>query len=219
MFSLVRKNTIEEQLLQIRSDAAAFLYEQFAAEDGALGELDRWTQQRVTEENLAKITRVLESDDPIELCHQNLRREIDAEAQAGIYLTRPGAKTKELRRLYGEPGISGELHKEIESIAPVLFADELKLSGRGFDLVWITIEDRYNRAYVDARLSEILMNGLMSDATSVSDMTAAMRALLYAFHENRVRRQCDLPGLLNDRAANDLATMVTTLAYESGTRH
>ena len=219
MFSLVRKNTIEEQLLQIRSDAAAFLYEQFAAEDGALDRLDRWTQRRVTEENLAKITRVLESDDPIELCHQNLRREIDAEAQAGIYLTRPGAKTKELRRLHGELGISGELHEEIDSIAPVLFTDELKLSRRGFDLVWITIEDRYDRAYVDARISEILMNGIMPDATTAGDMTDAMRALLYAFHENRVRRQCDLPGLLNDRAANDLATMVSALADELGTLH
>jgi len=219
MFSLVRKNTIEEQLLQIRSDAAAFLYEQFAAEDGSLGTLDRWTQQRVAEESLAKITRVLESDDPIELCHQNLRREIDAEAQAGIYLTRPGAQTKELRRLYGELGVSGDLHREIDSIAPVLFADELKLSRRGFDLVWITIEDRYNRAYIDARISEILMNGLMPDATTANDMTDAMRALLYAFHENRVRRQCDLPGLLNDRAAGDLATMVTALADDSGMRH
>ena len=219
MFDLVRKDTIEEQLLQIRSDAAAYLYEQFTSEDGALGRLDRWTQRRVTEENLAKITRVLESDDPIELCYQNLTQEIDAEAQAGIYLTGPGAKTRELRSLFGELGISGDLHQEMNAIAPVLFGDELKHSGDSLDLVWISIEDRYDRAYIDARISEILMNGIMPSATTTGDMTEAMRALLYAFHENRVRRQCDLPELLNDRAASDLATMVTALADESGMRH
>ena len=219
MFGLVRKNTIEEQLLQIRSDAAAYLYEQFTAEDGALGRLDRWTQRRVTGENLAKITRVLESDDPIELCYQNLTREIDAEAQTGIYLTGPGAKTKELRRLYGELGVSGDLTQEMDAIAPVMFGDELKLAGDNLDLVWVTIEDRYDRAYIDARISEILMNGIMPSAATAADMTDAMRALLYAFHEDRVRSKCDLPGLLSDRAAADLATIVTTLADESGMQH
>jgi len=219
MFGLARKNTIEEQLLQIRSDAAAYLYEQFTAEDGALGRLDRWTQRRVTEENLAKITRVLESDDPIELCYQNLTQEIDAEAQAGVYLTGPGAKTKELRRLYGELGVSGDLAREMNAIAPVVFGDELKLAGDNLDLVWVTIEDRYDRAYIDARISEILMNGIMPSAATAADMTDAMRALLYAFHEDRVRSKCDLPGLLSDRAAADLATMVTALADESGMQH
>ena len=219
MFGLARKNTIEEQLLQIRSDAAAYLYEQFTAEDGALGRLDRWTQRRVTEENLAKITRVLESDDPIELCYQNLTQEIDAEAQAGVYLTGPGAKTKELRRLYGELGVSGDLAREMNAIAPVVFGDELKLAGDNLDLVWVTIEDRYDRAYIDAKISEILMNGIMPSAATAADMTDAMRALLYAFHEDRVRSKCDLPGLLSDRAAADLATIVTALADESGMQH
>lgn len=50
-------------------------------------------------------------------------------------------------------------------------------------------------------------------------MTDAMRALLYAFYEDRVRRQCDLPGLLNERAADDLATMVAALADDSGMQH
>ena len=219
MFGLLRKNTVEEQLLQIRSDAAAYLYEQFTAEDGTLSRLDRWTQRRVTEENLAKITRVLASDDPIELCYHNLTQEIDAEARAGIYLTGPGAKTKELRRLFGELGISGDLHQEMNDIAPVLFGDELNLSGDNLDLVWITIEDRYDRAYIDAKISELLMNGVMGYEKPANDMTDAMRALLYAFHEDRVRRQCDLPGLLNDRAAGDLTTMVSELAEKPGMRH
>ena len=219
MFGLLRKNTAEEQLLQIRSDAAAYLYEQFTAEDAALGRLDRWTQRRVTEENLAKITRVLESDDPIEHCYQNLVQEIDAEAQAGIFLTGPGAKTQELRRLFGELGISGDLRHDMTTIAPELFADELNPSGDGLDLVWMTIEDRYDRAYVDAKISELLMNGVMGFEKPANDMTDAMRALLYAFHEDRVRRQCALPGLLNNRARVDLTTMVSELAEKPGMRH
>ena len=107
----------------------------------------------------------------------------------------------------------------MNAIAPVLFGDELKHAGNNLDLVWITIEDRYDRAYIDARISEILMSGIMPSATTAGDMTDAMRALLYAFHEDRVRRQCDLPGLLNDRAAGDLATMITALADDSGMQH
>ena len=219
MFGLLRKNTVEEQLLQIRSDAAAYMYEQFTAEDGALGRLDRWTQRRVTEENLAKITRILESNDPIELCYQNLVQEIDAEAQAGIFLTGPGAKTQELRRLFGELGISGDLRHDMTTIAPELFADELNLSGDRLDLVCISIEDRYDRAYIDAKISEILMNGVMGYTRPANDMTDAMRALLYAFHEDGVRRQCVLPTLLNDRARDDLATMVAELSARPGVQN
>ena len=136
MLGLVRNNTHEEQLLDIRSEAAAYLYEQFSAEDGTLRRLDRWTQRRIAEENLAKIAMVLESDDAVEHCYQNLIREIDTEAEAGIYLLRPGAKTKQLRRLIGESGISGELHRQMTRIAPVLFPDELEHSSDNMDIVW-----------------------------------------------------------------------------------
>ncbi len=216
MLGLVRNSTNEEQLLEIRSEAAAYLYEQFTAEDSLLGRLDRWTQRRISEENLAKIAMVLESDDPVEYCYQNLIREIDTEAETGIYLLRPGAKTKQLRRLAGESGVSGKLYQQMPTIAPVLFPDELEHSSKNLDIVWVTIEARYDRAFIDARISEMLLARLSDNASAARDMTDALRALLYAFHEDLARRQCELPRLLNDRATGDLVTMISELAARSG---
>ena len=216
MLGLVRNNTNEEQLLEIRSEAAAYLYEQFSAEDSPLGRLDRWTQRRIAEENLAKIAMVLESDDAVEHCYQNLIREIDTEAEAGVYLLRPGAKTKQLRRLIGESGISGELYGHMSTIAPVLFPDELEHSNDNMDIVWVTIEARYDRAFIDARISQMLLARLLDDANAARDMTDALRALLYAFHEDRARQLSELPRMLNDSAIGDLVTMVSELVVRSG---
>ncbi len=216
MLGLVRNNSHEEQLLEIRSEAAAYLYEQFSAEDGTLRRLDRWTQRRIAEENLAKIAMVLESDDAVEHCYQNLIREIDTEAETGIYLMRPGAKTKQLRRLAGESGVSGKLYQQMPTIAPVLFPDELEHSSDNMDIVWVTIEARYDRAFNDARVSEMLLTRLIDDASAARDMTDALRALLYAFHEDLARQQSELPRLLNDNATGDLVTMVSELAARSG---
>lgn len=216
MHGLVRNSTNEEQLLEIRSQAAAYLYEQFATEDSPLSRLDRWTQRRISEENLAKIAMVLESEDAVEHCYQNLIREIDTEAETGIYLLRPGAKTKVLRRLAGESGVSAKLYQKMSAIAPVLFPDELEHSNKNLDIVWVTIEARYDRASIDARISEMLMTRLLDNADAARDMTDALRALLYAFHEDIARRQCELPTLLHDRATGDLVTMISELAARSG---
>jgi len=216
MLGLVRNRTHEEQLLEIRSAAAAYLYEQFSAEDSPLCRLDRWTQRRIAEENLAKIAMVLESDDAVEHCYQNLIREIDTESETGIYLLRPDAKTKELRRLIGESGVSGKLSQQLSVIAPVLFPDELAHSGENLDIVWVTIEARYDRAFIDARISEMLLTRLLDNANAARDMTDALRALLYAFHEDLARRRCELPRLLSDRATGDLLTMISELAARSG---
>ena len=216
MLGLARKSTTGEPLLEIRGKVAAYLYEQFTTEGGPLGRLDRWTQRRISEENLAKLALVLESDDPIEHCYQNLIREIDTEAETGIYLARLGAKTAELRRLAGESGISGKLYQVLPQIAPVLFPDELEHSSKNMDIVWVTIEARYDRAYLDAKVSEIIVNHLLADESTANDMTDALRALLYAFHEDLARRQCQLPLLLNDQATGDLVTMISELSARSG---
>ena len=216
MLGLVRNNTQEEQLLTIRKDAAAYLYEQFSAKSSALGRLDRWTQRRISEENLAKIALVLESDDPAEHCYQNLIREIDTEAQCGVYLARPGSKTKELRALTGDYGISGTLYQQLPNIAPKLFPDELAHSSENLDIVWVTIEARYDRSYMEAKVSELLMAHLLDDEQSANDMTTALRSLLYPFHEDVVRRECDLPRMLDDSATKDLVMMIAELAERSG---
>jgi len=216
MLGLVRNNTQEEQRLQIRKDAAEYLYEQFTTDNGALSRLDKWTQRRVCEENLAKISLVLESDDPAEHCYQNLIRELDTEAQFGVYLARPGSKTKELRALVGDYGISGTLYQQLPNIAPQRFPDELAHSSENLDIVWVTIEARYDRAYLDAKVSELVMAHLVDDEDSASDMVTALRSLLYPFQEDAIRRECELPRMLDDRATQDLVMMIAELSERSG---
>lgn len=199
-----------------RARIATYLYQVYANDDGLLGDLDRWTQRRITEENMAKLALVFESDDPAEACYQDLIREIDTEAETGIFLARPDARARHLQRVIDEPGVSGELHREIEAIAPVMFADEAAHSARDLDLVWVTIQARHDRAHVDAMVSEIIMSHLMDDADAARDMSNAMRALQYSFHEDVVRRHCDLSRFIDDRDERDLLIMVTELARRSG---
>lgn len=199
-----------------RARVATYLYEVYAADDGLLGNLDRWTQRRVTEENMAKLALVFESGDPAEACYRDLIREIDCEAETGIYLAASDSESRHLRRVVDEPGVSGALYGAIEAIAPVLFADEVAHSDAELDLVWVTIEARHDRAHVDARVSEIIMTHLLNDANAARDMSNALRALLYSFHEDVVRRRCGLPRLLDDRDERDLVIMVTELARRSG---
>jgi hypothetical protein len=60
------------------------------------------------------------------------------------------------------------------------------------------------------------MRYLMDSGEASYDMTSAMRALLYTFHEDRVRRDCDLSSLLDARESRDLQVMVQELKIRSG---
>ncbi len=60
------------------------------------------------------------------------------------------------------------------------------------------------------------MSHILDDANAARDMTNAIRALQYAFHEDVVRRRCDLPRLIDDRDERDLVIMVSELAKRSG---
>jgi len=212
-----RKKISRISLLDVvRARVAAFLYEAYGDSEGLLGHLDHWTQRQVTEENMAKLALVLDADDPVESCYRDLIREIDAEAEAGIYLVRSGASSRHLQRVMTEPGVSGELHRDIQTIAPVVFADEAARSANELDLVWVTIQACHDRAHVDASVSEIIMTFLVNDMQSVRDMSNAMRALFYAYHEDAARRRCDLPPLTGDAESRELRIMVTELADRSG---
>lgn len=199
-----------------RARVATYLYNVYASDDGLLGDLDRWTQCRITEENMAKLTLVFESDDPAEACYRDMIREIDTEAESGIYLAHSDSPVRHLKRVADEPGVSGSLGLEIDAIAPKIFADETAHSNPELDLVWITIQARHDRAHVDAMVSEIIMSHLLDDADAARDMSNAMRALQYSFHEDVVRRRCDLPRFIDDRDERDLMIMVTELAKRSG---
>jgi len=199
-----------------RAQVATYLYELYANDEGLLSNLDRWTQQRITEENMAKLALVFESDDPAEASYRDLIREIGVEAENGIYLAKADSPVRHLRRIVGEPGVSGQLSDHIEAIAENMFADELSHSSEDLDLVWITIQARHDRAHVDAQISEIIISHIMGDSDMARDMCNALRSLQYAFHENVARRCSNLNLFTDDREERDLMIMVGELEKRSG---
>ena len=200
----------------VHDAVTAYLNDRFTSKDSSMARLDRWSQQRIAVENQAKLALVLEAEEPNEHCYQNLIREIDSEAETGIYLATPAANVAQLRRLAGEAGVSGRLYQQLPKIAPLLFADELTHSNDNLDLVWVAIEARYDRANIDAEVSELILMHLLDQEDTAADMSDALRAMLYTFHEDLARRRCELPRLLNDRATRHLVTMVSQLAERSG---
>jgi len=208
MKSLNRTSTNRFSLADaIRSRVSTCLYQAYCEDDGLLNDLDRWTQQRVTDKNLTKLALVLDSDDPTEACYQDLIREIDAEAETGIYLVRSDSPLRHLRRLIDEPGVSGEM---------CLHISETTNSTDDLDQVWTSIRTGHNRAHVDATVSEIIMSFLLDDGDAARDMGNAMRALHYSFHEDVVRRRSNLPLLISDQDSRELRIMVTELANRNG---
>ena len=217
MKNLTRRDSSRFSLLEaIRFRITAYLSELCVEDEGLFFNLDHWTQRRIIDENMAKLALVLESDDPAETCYSDLIREIDAEAEAGIYLVRPDATPRHLFRLIGESGVSGELHSEMHRIGPIVFSEETSRSFEDLDLVWVTIQASHDRAHVDATVSEIILSFFNDDADSLRDMSNAMRALQYSFHEDVVRRRCNLPSLLGERENRELLIMVSELAIRSG---
>lgn len=200
----------------IHAEVSRCLYEAFSAEEGILSNVDRWTQRKVTLENLTKIELAHAADDPVEYCYQNLIREIDTEAQTGIFLVRETSGDPSLNRLAGEPGVSGRLGGAVAHMAPTLFADELSHSNDQLDLVWVSIRARFERARVDAEVSRIAMGILMHDKDIAADMADALRSMMYAFHEDSARQRCGLPPLLDEQQARELSVMVAQLETRAG---
>lgn len=213
MLALARRS---DPAAAIRSDVANYLHDAFSSEDSALGWMDRWTERSVIDQNMAKIGLVLEADDPVEFCYQNLIREIDTEAETGIYLLGKETRSSELRELAKDPGVSGKLHEYMDTIAPRIFPDELAQSYLDSDIVWVAIRARYDRAKVDARVSELIMSQLFEDDGDNSDMSMALRSLLYSFHEDLARRITGLEPILDERNNRELLTMINVLTERAG---
>jgi len=200
----------------IRNAGSKHLYDAFCGAEGEFGDVDKWTQRQIHAENMAKVELVLEADDSAEHCYQDLIREIDIEAENGIYLVGTELRNDALGRIADDPAVSGQLHVEIPSIAQAEFVDELGRSNDKMDRVWVTIKARYDRAHLDASVSELVMRFLLDSRDVTDDMTNAMRALLYSYHEDNVRHVCDLPTLLDERESRDLMIMVAELEKRSG---
>jgi len=106
MTSTYRKDSKRYSLPEaIQAAISEHLYGAFNNPDNLIGNLDRWTHQRITDENLAKVMFVLESGDPSEACYGDLIREIDSEAETGIFLVNDNAKPEHLQHLIGETGV------------------------------------------------------------------------------------------------------------------
>ena len=200
----------------IHAEVSRVLYEAFSAENGLLSNVDRWTQRKVTLENLTKIELAHAADDAVEYCYQNLIREIDSEAQTGIFLVNGSSADPSLRALADEPGVSGELGNSVAYLAPTLFSDELAHSDDQLDLVWVTIRARFERARVDAQVSTIALGILMQDPDIAQDMADALRSMMYAFHEHHARQRCQFPALLDEQRARELSVMVAQLETRAG---
>lgn len=199
-----------------RAQATTYLAEAYASAGGLLGDLNPWTQRLITVENMAKLALVFETDEPAEACYRDLIREIDTEAKFGVYLARHGSVSPHLAHVINTPGVTGQLYHNIDIIAPIVFPDELAHSADDMDLVWVTIEAFHDRSHVDAAVSEIIMRHLLDDAEAALDMSNAIRAMYYAFHEDSVRRRCGLPSVLDDRRGHDLAVAIRELTERCG---
>jgi hypothetical protein len=175
----------------VRERVAEHLSDAFNDEHSTLTGLDHWTRQRLIDENLAKVSLVFTADNPIEACYHDFIREIDIEAETGIYHARPDARQDYLRNVVEESGVSGEL-----------CGDDRRRA--------------HERAHLAAAVSEIAMSFLMDDAEPVKDMASVLRAFFYTIHEDDERRQKQLPTLLSEPERRDLQTMVTELRREAG---
>jgi hypothetical protein len=175
------------------------------------------SSQRITAlESGAKLELAMASDDPVEFTYQNLIREIDTEAKFGIFLASPAGNAAQLRRLNGDAGGLGQLHQLIAEIAPVLFSKEYYGSGRQLHQVLIAINSRYDRANLEAEVSELILMHLLDDEDEASDRADKLRALFYACHEERVRRRFDLDAVQSARAAQRLANDIRNLTERAG---
>jgi len=200
----------------IHAEVSRILYEAFSSENGLLSNMDRWTQRKVTLENLTKIELAHAAKDAVEYCYQNLIREIDSEAQTGIFLVRANSTDPSLRMLANEPGVSGQLGSAVAYLAPALFSDELAHSNDQLDLVWVTIRARFERARVDSQVSTIALGILLQDPDIAQDMADALRSMMYTFHEHIARQRCGLPALLDEQRARELSVMVAQLETRAG---
>jgi hypothetical protein len=217
MNAILKPESQSNTLDQLVIDAVTtMLSERIADRSSPMGGMDRWTQQRIVAEITEKASRVLESSDPVEHCYQNLIREIDLEAETGVLLANRVLGSDSLKLMCDDPGVSGELYRDMERIAPVMFADEYERSNADLNLVWAAVQAQYDRARLESESSELIMQFLIDSAEHTHDMSSALRSMFFSFHEDGIRRQFSLPSLLDERETRDLLIMVSDLVDRAG---
>lgn len=193
---------------QVHDAIAGFLHDSFASGDRPLGRSERWFLQQITVANQEKLADILASPVPVQRCMANLTNDIHAEAAAGVLLATPAGNAALLHRLKGESAMTGRLFQYLETVAPVLFAEEFDRLGRDLSVLSSAIETRYERANLDAEVTELILMYLLPEDEAAEDIADELRSTLYAYHENRIRRLCGLGLSLNDTASQSLNSMV-----------
>ena len=117
----------------------------------------------------------------------------------GVLLANEITGPESLQRMCADPGVSGELYREMKRFAPVMFADEYERSNADLDLVWASVQARYDRARLESEASELIMQFMLDSAEHTHDMSSALRSMFFSFHEDGIRRQFSLPSLLGRR--------------------
>ena len=202
---------------QIAQDVAAFLDQRFGESDDDLSGLDRWTRIRIGTENRQKLADIFASDHPASRAYRNLVREIDAEAEVGIYLSVPAGSAARLRILSGEIGMTGRLYEHLPEIAATLCPSDFVSATENVELAVASMQSRYDRANISAEVSELILMHLLDDEDVATDIADSLRAVFYAYHEHRARCRFDLPGHLGDAASRRLAVDVAKLRNGSVT--
>ncbi len=216
MIHLVKQPVSSDDAVTLQESVTHYLDDRFSS-GSLMPALDDLSSQRIIAlENRAKLALTIEADDPVEFTVQNLIREIDTEAKFGIFLATPAGNAAQLRRLNGDAGGSGKLHQLIAEIAPVLFAEQYYGSGRQLDQVLVEINSRYDRANLDAEVSELILMHQLGNEDEASDKADALRALFYACHEERVRRRFDLTPMQGTNASRQLADKIRTMCDRAG---
>ena len=200
----------------IQASVIAYLEDRFQGNEPGLAQLDRWSIDRIMRENRAKAALVEDARDPVEHSVQNLIREIDAEAQVGVFLPGPARHAAQLRRLAGEHGITGRLDQEMARIAPIVFPEEARRSGPDLDVVWNTVSTRYDRAHIEAETSELILMHLLASEDDAADAADDFRSVFYAFHEDRLRRSLNLAEQLDEHGSKRLVARVAELGRRAG---
>ena len=190
---------------------AALINDHFDGSHGPVARLDRWTRQCIAVENQEKLSRILKAASPVEACTAALIREMDREAEFGIYFASPAGQAAQLNRLSGESAMSGRLFQYLDVAGPVMFQRELALSPDQPELVWSTVEARYERATLDVEVSELILMSLFDDEEDAADLVDSLRARFYAYHEDRARRRCRLPQLLDSGTTRALHSDIAAL--------
>ena len=107
--------------------------------------------------------------------------------------------------------MSGRLFQYLDVVGPALFQRDLALNPGNPELVWSAVEARYERANLDAEVSELILMSLTDDEDVAADRVDWLRSVFYAYHEDRARRCCRLPKLLDATASRSLNAKVSDL--------